>query len=241
MGRWVVIRSATILGFLGLLAVATATPAIAHVTVNPREAEPGGFTVLTFRVPNEREDANTVELAVAFPTDQPLRSVSVRPHPGWTYEVTREPLATPIETDDGQITEAVSVIEWRAANADAEIKPGEYDEFSVSVGPLPEVDQLVFPTIQTYSSGEVVRWIEQPGDGGEELDFPAPVLSLTAPAPAADPQAGSVAVNSEPSDDAATSDGTARLLAIVALVVGLLAGLLAGLALRRGGSGRAAH
>jgi hypothetical protein len=35
--------------------------------------------------------------------------------------------------------------------------PGEFDWFWVSAGPLPtDVDSLLFPTIQIYSSGEEV-------------------------------------------------------------------------------------
>jgi methionine-rich copper-binding protein CopC len=47
------------------------------------------------------------------------------------------------------------------------------------VGPLPEdVDQILFPSIQTYASGEVVRWIDEPLESGEEPEHPAPLLTL---------------------------------------------------------------
>jgi hypothetical protein len=52
---------------------------------------------------------------VQLPADQPLASVSVLPVPGWTYTVTKAKLATRISSDDGDITEAVSVVEWKAA------------------------------------------------------------------------------------------------------------------------------
>ncbi len=208
--------------------VILATPAAAHVTVNPGEAGQGDFTVLNFRVPNERGDASTVELAVQFP-EEPIQFVSVRPHVGWTYEITR-----------AAGSDAISVITWRAADG-AEIKPGEYDEFSVSVGPLPEVDQLVFPAVQTYSSGEVVRWIDEPpAAGAPEPETPAPVIQLTAAADdpvvatdqAADPAERTEQASAAGSDND-PSDGTARGLAIIALAVGLGAGVIAGLALRR--------
>src|SRR6185295_7955165 len=123
---------------VGLAAAAilmlTALPAFAHVTVNPNEAEKGGFTKLTFRVPNEETSANTIKIDVKFPTDHPIASVSVKPKAGWTYQATTSPLATPITTDDGTLTEAVSEIVWSGGT----IKPGEFDEFEVSVGPLPD-------------------------------------------------------------------------------------------------------
>ena len=46
---------------------------------------------------------------------------------------------------------------------DPEIKPGEFDDFPVSVGQLPEgVESISFPAIQTYSNGDTVDWIDKP-------------------------------------------------------------------------------
>ena len=58
--------------------VALAPMAAAHVTVNPGEAEKGGFARLTFRVPNERDDAGTTTLEVNLPEDQAFPFVSMR-------------------------------------------------------------------------------------------------------------------------------------------------------------------
>ena len=156
--------------------------AFAHVTVNPSEAAQGGYAKLAFRVPNERDDASTTKLEVSFPTATPLASVSVRPEDGWSYAVTESALPTPVTTDDGDtITQAVTLITWTADDAESAIKPGEFAEFEVSAGPLPDdVDSISFPTLQTYSSGEVVRWIDIPAPGGAEPDRPAPTLTLVA-------------------------------------------------------------
>src|SRR3954471_13890113 len=94
----------------GAALVLPATSALAHVTVNPREAAQGGYAKLAFRVPNERDGVNTTKLEVNFPTDHPLASVSVRPHAGWTYTVEKTQPATPVPSDDGQISEAVARI-----------------------------------------------------------------------------------------------------------------------------------
>ncbi|MFU8875473.1 DUF1775 domain-containing protein [Micromonospora sp. SL4-19] len=51
-------------------------------------------------------------------------------------------------------------------------------------GPLPEVETMIFKALHAYT-GEVVRWIEEPGTDGSEVDHPAPVLKL-ANAPAKD-------------------------------------------------------
>jgi hypothetical protein len=70
------------------LALIVAAPmAAAQVTVDPDEAERGGFATLTSNVPNERDDASTTALEVNRPTDTPIQFVSMQPKPGWEYQV----------------------------------------------------------------------------------------------------------------------------------------------------------
>ena len=159
-----------------LLAVA-AIPASAHVTIQPPNATQGGFATEVFQVPNERDDAQTTMVEVTFPTDHPIAFVSVEPVPGWTVKVDKATLAKPIKSEGGDITEAVSKITWSGGA----IEPGTFQRFPVSMGPLPDVDSLEFKAVQTYSSGEVVRWIDV-ASGDEEPEHPAPVLHLTAAA-----------------------------------------------------------
>ncbi len=206
-------RLAFLLASVGVVATAlalSATAASAHVTVQPPTATQGGYAKLSFRVPNEKDSADTTQLEVQFPTDHPIASVSVQPKDGWTYKVTTAPLAQPIQTDDGQITEAVSNIVWTGGT----IKPGEFDDFSVSAGPLPkDATSLQFKALQTYSDGDVVRWIEDRTAGAAEPEHPAPLLTLT---PASDDSAAATPAASSSSD----SDSTARTLGIIGIVVG---------------------
>ena len=218
--------------------VASAGAASAHVTVNPETATQGGFAKLTFRVPTETDTTSTTKVQVAFPTDQPLGFVSVKPHPGWTIAVTKSKLATPIKTDDGEVTEAVSSITWTSVSADSAIKPGEFDEFDVSAGPLPKAASIEFKTLQTYSDNEVVRWIEPAKADGSEPEHPAPTLKL-APAAAegasanAAPAGGAVDAQSSATTaggSSAASQGAVNAalgLSAVALIVALVAGALA--------------
>jgi periplasmic copper chaperone A len=204
-----------------------AAPGWAHVTVNPREAVQGGYTALSFRVPNETDDTSTTKVEVFLPQEHPLASVSVRPHPGWHAKVVTKKLAKPLSTDDGEVTDGVYSITWTPDRAKDALQPGQYDEFDVSVGPLPEVSSLTFKTLQTYSDGTVVRWIDQPAAAGQpEPEHPAPVLTLL-PA-SADPASASAGSESDGSDGTAT---TALVLSIVALLLG--AGALGTSLLRR--------
>ena len=48
---------------------------------------------------------------------------------------------------------------------------------------------MIFKALQTYSDGEISRWIDEPVEGGEEPEHPAPVLKLAKAADAAAPAA----------------------------------------------------
>ena len=204
-------------------------PALAHVTVNPETAEAGSYAKLAFRVPNERDNASTVQVEVVFPQNAPLGHASVKPVPGWTSTTTMRKLATPIKSGDSEITEVVSSIVWKGGA----IRAGEFQEFEVSAGRLPEGDSsLAFKALQTYSNGEVARWIELPGAGGAEPEHPAPMLTV-APPEATTADAGPADAGSETEAEAAsaadrpgaaaTNDPGARWLAGAGLVAGLLA------------------
>ena len=216
------------------VAVATSTGlASAHVTVSSPDASAGGFGKVTFRVPNESDTASTVKIRVQLPTDAPLASVRTQPVPGWTASTTRTQLNPPVTDDDGnRITEAVSVVEF-TADAGGGIGPGEFQEFSLSGGPFPDVASLAFPVLQSYSDGSESAWIEPTVDGQAEPEHPAPVLSLTGDGAAASTggAAGETAththeVSSEPA-------GLALFLAILALLVGIGGAVLGWRATRR--------
>ncbi len=155
-----------IAGLAGALVVAVMpATALAHVTLQPSEAIAGGFQAFVVQVPNERDDAATTKVEVQLPPV--FASVSVQPKPGWTYKVEMVTFDEPIEAFGEEVTEGVGSITWSGG----EIAPGEFETFPISLGPVPE-GELVFPSLQTYSSGEVVRWIGPP-----DSDEPAPIVS----------------------------------------------------------------
>jgi uncharacterized protein YcnI len=208
--RLAVVGATCAVALLGLSGVASA-----HVTANPNTAQQGGYAKVSFRVPTERDDASTVQLEIDFPADHPLASVSTRAVPGWTAKVEKTPLAKSITTDDGQLTEAISKITWTGGK----IPPGSFEEFDVSMGPLPDnTDQLVLKALQTYDNGEVVRWIDTSTPGGAEPEHPAPVLKLTPKAAATSAVAVSPAASST---DSSSSTGT--VLGIIAIVLAAIA------------------
>jgi len=192
-----------------LALLALAAPASAHVTVNPNTATGGGYSKLTFRVPTESDTASTTKLAVYFPSTPAFASVSVKPHPGWSYKV----------SDSGQ---RVAKIVWTPDSAADAIKPGQFDEFDISLGPLPASGTVVFKALQTYSDGSVVRWIDPTVAGQPEPAHPAPVLTITPAGAGAAPSSAPVDNSSTPAAAATTDDDSSHtplVLSIIALVV----------------------
>ena len=229
-------RSAAVAGTVAALTLALAVPASAHVTVNPNTAVQGGYAKVTFRVPNESDTDSTTKVEVNLPADTPFASVSLKPVAGWTVAPVKSKLAKPIEAHGSPISEAVTKITW-TATGDAAIKPGQFQEFDVSLGPLPEVPQIVFKALQTYSDGTVVRWIDEPTTDGTEPEKPAPVLKLTPAAAAADAPAAATSSDA-PSVSASAetaADGNGTWAGIVGIVLGLAALGLGLLAYRRSG------
>lgn len=188
-------RAGLVAGLAAAGVLAAAGAAFAHVTVHPESYAKGATDgVLTFRVPNEEDTASTTKVQVFLPTDHPVLGVLVTPEEGWTPEVTTTKLKTPVKTDDGTITDAVSEITWTGGR----IRHGEYQDFNVAFGQLPDdVDQLTFKTLQTYSDGSVARWIEEAEQGGDEPENPAPVLMLTAKTAADSEEAASSSSDSD--------------------------------------------
>ena len=217
------------------LVVASAGLASAHVTVSSPDGSPGGYGKITFRVPNESATASTVKIRVQLPAKTPLASVSTMPVPGWTATTTSAPLNPPVKDDDGNtVTLAPSVVEFDATDG-VGIGPGQFQEFSLSGGPFPKAAALTFPVVQSYSDGSETAWIEPSVEGQAEPEHPAPVLSLSGDAPAADPATGADAstTHDHGSQLAGSSTGVALFLAIVALLVALVGVVLGWRATRR--------
>lgn len=215
--------------------------ASAHVTVHPESYAKGATDgVLTFRVPNEEDTASTTKVRVFLPTDHPVLGVLVTPQEGWTAKVTNTKLKTPVKTDDGTITDAVSEITWTGGRIGA----GQYEDFNVAFGQLPDdTAQLTFKTLQTYSDGKTVRWIEEAAKGDEEPENPAPVLKLTAKGASDDAgtsaASATAAKNSTSAAASDSSDSTARGLGVAGLIVGVLGLAAAAFAIVRSRSGGA--
>ncbi|MCF7551886.1 YcnI family protein [Pseudonocardia sp. WMMC193] len=227
--RRTALRASAVAAVAGGLLLAGTVPAFAHVTAQPGTAEQGGYTVITFRVPNESSTAGTTKLQVNLPVDHPITSARTTPQPGWTAEVTKGTLPTPVDVNGTQVTEAVTAVTW-TAQPGTRIGPGQYVDFPLSVGPLPTgVDEIVLPAVQTYDDGRVVSWDQPTVAGAEEPEHPAPTVTLT---PATGGGHGAHG-GGDTAAAAGTTDTTARWLGGVGLLLGALGLGLGGGALLR--------
>jgi uncharacterized protein YcnI len=172
-----------LLATIALAALAGASVAQAHVTVHPNALPAGGFTVINIQVPNERDNASTTKVDVQFP--QGIFTASVMAMPGWKGRVITKKLPKPVQIEPGfTVTSRVD----RVVFAGGRIAPGQFLSFPVSIK-VPDFKAgtlLTFKALQTYSNGEVVRWI-----GNPSADTPAPqVLIRPSTSPVLDYPAG---------------------------------------------------
>jgi uncharacterized protein YcnI len=183
----------------------------------------GAFTVENVRVPNERDTASTVKVDLELPPG--FIAASYEPKLGWSVKVTKQKLTKPIQTDDGPIDEQVRRITFTGHGKNGRIAPGQFMDFPLSVQiPGKPGDKLTFKALQTYSNGEVVRWI-----GAPDSDTPAPIVTVTKAAAAAAAAGSGAPAPAAASSSSGGSGGASKGLGVTALILGAL-GLVAGLA-----------
>lgn len=210
--------------------------ASAHISVTPTTAETGSTAELTFRVPNEEAHAATTRVSLLIPTEHPIAQLLAKPIPGWKVTSLTTRLAKPLVTDDGTFQTVVSQVTWSGGR----IEPGQYQDFSLSADPLPDVPTtLVFKALQGYSDGTVVRWIDVSQAGQPEPEHPAPTVTIvSSPSTAASPgssdpsgSAGSMSGMGDGAGSTSSSGSGTTATAWVALGVSIVAILAAGAAL----------
>jgi uncharacterized protein YcnI len=216
------------------MALALALPASAHVTLHSYEAQQGGSDVLIqVRVPNEESNATTTKVELDFPADAPIIGLYVEPTTGWQFQTTVSNLPKPVTNDDGTFTQYVSQVVWSGGN----IPVGGFVDFNIDASDLPNVPTLELKAVQTYSNGDIVRWIDTPAAPGQpDPPHPQPTLAL-APAPSGSgttpTTAAAAGATTATTKGLATSGDVngAKALSIAALVIGIVGLLVAAAAL----------
>jgi uncharacterized protein YcnI len=210
----------------------------AHISLHPNTIPAGAFATLDVRVPGEQEGAYVKKIDVLFPSG--FTGVDYENVPGWSTHVIENKLATPIKEDGETIDTEVSQIVWSWTGPLGKVNNGQFINLPLSLA-IPENaagKALEFRTVQTYSNGQIIHWI-QPSLTAEH---PSPRINITAKGglieevagDEAGPQAGETATNGSsspaPSTPALTKSngGASKGLGIAALILGAL-GLIIGL------------
>ena len=208
----------------------------AHISLHPNTIPAGAFATLDVRVPGEQEGAYVKKVNVLFPAG--FTGVNYENVPGWTARIIETKLATPIQKGGETINTEVSQIVWTWSGPLGKVSNGQFINFPLSLA-IPDVagQALQFRTIQTYSNGQAVHWI----DPSLTAEHPAPRINVTAKGGViediagheAGPEAGQTAPSQStpaPAPAAAkpASSGASKGLGIAALILGAL-GLMVGL------------
>ena len=211
----------------------------AHISLHPNTIPAGAFATLDVRVPGEQEGAYVRKVDVLFP--QGFTGVDYENVPGWNTHIVEAKLATPIKEDGETIDTEVSQIVWTWTGPLGKVNNGQFINFPLSLAiPVSAAGKaLEFRTVQTYSNGQIVHWI----DRSLTAEHPAPRINVTAKGGAiedvagdeAGPEAGQTAGSQStsapapvPAAESTSSNGASKGLGIAALILGAL-GLLAGL------------
>lgn len=212
------------------------TTAQAHISLHPNTIPAGAFATLDVRVPGEQEGAHVEKVDMLFP--QGFTGVDYENVAGWSTKIIESKLARPIKEDGETIDTEVSQIVWTWTGPPGRVDNGQFVDFPLSLA-IPENatgKALEFRTVQTYSDGRVVHWIEP----ALTAEHPSPRINVTAKGGAiediagdeAGPAAGQTAASpTTPAPTPAvkpTGGGASKGLGIAALILGAL-GLLAGL------------
>ncbi|HEY2631583.1 MAG TPA: YcnI family protein [Solirubrobacteraceae bacterium] len=214
---------------------ALALPGVAraHISIHPNTIPAGAFATLDVRVPGEQEGAYVKKVDTLLPSG--FTSVAYENVPGWSTHLVTQKLSTPIQTDNGPVSEEVSQLIWTWVGPLGKVNNSQFVDFPLSVAIPGNLagQALRFKTVQTYSNGQVVHWI----DPSLQAEHPAPTVNITAKGGTiedvagdeAGPVAGQTVAGAVRQASSTSSGGASKGLAVTGLIVGAL-GLIAGLA-----------
>jgi periplasmic copper chaperone A len=241
-------KSKSIPALVAAAALLAPAAAQAHISIHPNTIPAGAFATLDVRVPGEQQGAFVKQVDTLLPAG--FTSVDYENVPGWSVKVIEAKLAKPVVEDGESIDTQVSQIVWTWTGPQGKVGDGQFVQLPLSVA-IPagaSGKALEFRTVQTYSNGQVVHWI----DPSLDAEHPSPRINVTTKGgmieDLAGDEAGPAAGQSsganvsapgsaaQPVAAAKSSGGASKGLAVAALIVGalgLLAGIGALLAVRR--------
>ena len=171
--------------------------ASAHIDPDPVVAQAGSRLTVGFTVEHGCEGSPTVQLDMRLP--EGVADPMTEPVDGWDGSV---------ETVDGAV-----IVTFTGGPLADDVE----GTFSVTMTLPPTPDEtLYFPFVQRCETGEI-RWIQIPSEPGDELDEPAPAMTLTGPVATVPSTAPTTSVTEptepEPSQPSTTEPSTTDTVA----------------------------
>jgi uncharacterized protein YcnI len=168
--------------------LATGGLASAHIDPDPVEAQAGSRLTVGFTVEHGCEGSPTVQLDMRLP------------------EGVVDPVAEPVDGWDGSVetVDGDAIVTFAGGPLPDDVE----GTFSVTMTLPPTPDTVIyFPFVQRCEVGEI-RWIQIPNEAGDDLDEPAPAMTLTGPVATAPSttQPTTEPTAPEPSQPAATTE-----------------------------------
>lgn len=157
-------------------AIAVASNALAHATLETREAAAGTTYKAVVRIGHGCDGEATNRVSISIP--EGVIAVKPMPKAGWTLETVKGNYAGTYNYYGRTLTGGVNTIVWSGKLLDE-----HYDEFvfrAYLAKDLASGAPIYFPTVQECANGKVA-WDEIPAEGQDphDLDGPAPGLMIT--------------------------------------------------------------
>ncbi|QOZ29830.1 YcnI family protein [Bradyrhizobium sp. CCBAU 51753] len=160
-------------------AALAASPAVAHITLEAKQAAVGSYYKAVFAVPHGCAGSPTVKVRVQIP--EGVIGVKPMPKAGWTLDTVTGKYASQYDYHGAKISEGVTEVAWSGGK----LSDQNYDEFVMQTfltDTLKPNSVLYFPVVQECEQG-VSRWIDIPSAGqdgghGHGSKTPAPGVRL---------------------------------------------------------------
>ena len=160
-----------------IVAALVGSPAVAHVSLETRQAAIGSAYKAVLAVPHGCAGSATTKIRVQIP--EGVIAAKPMPKSGWNVEAINGKYAVAYEYHGSKVSEGVREVVWSGGK----LPDGQYDEFVVSTfltDTLKPNTMLYFPVVQECEQG-VSRWIDIPREGeahGHGGKSPAPGIKL---------------------------------------------------------------
>jgi uncharacterized protein YcnI len=160
------------------LAMLTASPACAHISLENRQAAIDAPYKAVLMVPHGCAGSPTTKIRVQIP--EGVIAVKPMPKAGWSVDVVSGKYAGEYDYHGKKFSEGVREVVWSGGK----LPDGNYDEFVLSTylaAGLKPNTMLYFPVVQECEQG-ISRWIDIPAEGStghsHDSKSPAPGVKL---------------------------------------------------------------